>query len=1127
MKYFTSILISLVVLSSMISSIQAREELDKTDLTISKEQQYYQVLSSPDTVIDPPVNWPVWIGVQQTGKIITRFNTNGTFGEGFSDFPDVPGWPEGSFRVPGITGSKYLFAGSIWIGGIVGSDTLVTTGSDGWLGIREMYPPNDEPTVTRFIYQTDYSMRAEIADTSHLITSYDSHSGRPHYPMNVQITLRSHIWRTEPENNVVLYDMIITNYGGQPIEDAVIGFYMDGDVMTIGTSGGFADDITGFLGEEGIAYIIDNDGDLLDPLPSPRAFGLKILETSFNPSIYNFNWWISNGNSVLDFGPRQQGRPGAPFRDFGTGGLGTPSGDANKYYIMTFPEFDYDQIYTGAIYPDDTLWLYPQQGLAQDFSDGFDTRFLVSLGINDLYPGISRRILFANLTSEAIHLDPNNIDNLIPASYNPHLYYDNLDFSSLIDYGNIADSLAQVLLNPSLPPIGLKVSSQNNSQVRVRWDPWCFYDISGYKLYSSQIPYESFPYPGVIPPWFEPENLVEVAALGPNSNYYTFNNLDPDYFYYVNVAHETPAKTGEASEPIFIKQGGRSSAPEFMIEYVFIHEGDPVELNWSPPEGMDVDHYNIYRFDSLAEANHKYHAFYDDGYHKEYDPFINPVDSFNIDGKLYYYYQMEIVDQVPGSDTSFIESGIEEGAVYVVSAVDAFGYESDLSINVSVLQAEERSRDILVITHSRSHGTIDLDSIYAFYDNLLSAYDYDIYDWKDSTSSGHNLENADWHDFSRYKLVILDDGLYERILPAEYEAVHAGYTKYLLSGGKIAHFGSFYCIEDFHYTDIPMYRPVTNKFVNRFFAIDSIFYVGFGYFHDNNLPMVDTLFAFQKAVPVGGGIELSYDTVSNRFSDFINIIWPTEDSPPSVSVFGNNERGDVTHIYDAIDGVNPMIDNSPVGIRTTTDISDTYLFGFHLWYMNLGEAQDLINSMLTVPPKTVMVPDTLNAIYKYLLDPMIIQVYVGNFPEGYTATDLNLNSVLLLDDITPEQSYIISEYPGFIDEVAVFDFRADHILDKYLPFYGITREPFNLTGLYHDVTEFNISGSVVLLSYKSGDYNNDGELNVTDLVFLVDYLFRAGTAPAICDINGDNECNIGDLTYYVNYIFRGGPPPLP
>jgi len=66
-----------------------------------------------------------------------------------------------------------------------------------------------------------------------------------------------------------------------------------------------------------------------------------------------------------------------------------------------------------------------------------------------------------------------------------------------------------------------------------------------------------------------------------------------------------------------------------------------------------------------------------------------------------------------------------------------------------------------------------------------------------------------------------------------------------------------------------------------------------------------------------------------------------------------------------------------------------------------------------------------------------------------------------------------------------------------------------------------------LLSYKSGDYNNDGELNVTDLVFLVDYLFRAGTAPAICDINGDNECNIGDLTYYVNYIFRGGPPPLP
>ena len=1124
MKAIKIVFITVITLFLTVNYAFSRAEYDVDNFDTSKENNSYQVLSTSDTIIDPPINWPIWTGVQQTGKIITQFNCAGIFGEGFNNFPEVPYWPEGSFRVDG---SQYLFAGAIWIGGIVGDDTLVSTGADGWVGIKEMYPTNDEPTVTRLNFQSDYSMRAEYSDTSHQISSFDYFSNRPHLPLNVEVTLRSHIWRTEPENNVVIYDMIITNYGWQTIEDAVVGFYYDCDVCPgegCGDNQGFRDDITGYLGLEEIAYIIDNDGDPLDPPTTPRAFGFKILETSFYPTVSNFNWWISHGSPQLDFGPRQQDKPGAPFRDFGTGGLGTPEGDANKYYIMTFPEFDYDQIYTGSISPDDTLWLYPQQGLAQDYTDGYDTRFLISLGTFNLAPFESERFLFANLTSEAIHTDSLNIYNL---PENPELFYDNLDFTSLIDYGAIADSLAQTLLDPNLPPIGLKIWQQDNSQVTVRWDPWCFSGIMGYKLYSSQIPYDSFPYPGVVPPWLEPEELVEVASLSTGTNYYTFDIIDPDYFYFVNVAHETPAKTGEVSDPIFIKQGSRSSAPEFAMEYVFIHEGEQVELNWSPPVDMEVDHYNIYRFDSLTNANRKYHAFYDDGYHKEYDPYLDPVDSFDIEGTIYYYYQMNIIDQIPGSDTTFVEAGIDEGAVYVVSAVDEFGYESEFSINVSVMQVEERTQDILVVTHSRSHGTINEDSVFAFYNNLLGAYDYDIYDWKDTTSTSHNLENADWHDFSRYKLLILDDGLYERILPEVYERDYAGYTKYLLSGGKIAHFGSFYCIEDYHYTDNPMYRPVTKKFVDRFFGIDSIFYVGFGYFNYNNLPMEDTIFAFQSALPISGSIELSYDTVSNRFSNLINQIWPTDDSPPSVSTFVPDNRGEVTYLYDAIDGVNSMNDGLPVGIRTTLEHSDTYLFGFHLWYMNIEEAQALINSMLTSPPKTIMEPDTLDAIYAHLLDPLIVQVYLGNFSEDDQVADIDMNSVRLLDDIEPEQGYIIPDYPGFNGEVAVFDFRADYILDKYLPFYGINREPFYVEGLFNNATEFNVSGQITLLSYKSGDYNHDGDVNVSDLVFLIDFLFRGGSAPDICDITGDNECNVIDLTYFVDYLFRGGPAPLP
>jgi len=61
-----------------------------------------------------------------------------------------------------------------------------------------------------------------------------------------------------------------------------------------------------------------------------------------------------------------------------------------------------------------------------------------------------------------------------------------------------------------------------------------------------------------------------------------------------------------------------------------------------------------------------------------------------------------------------------------------------------------------------------------------------------------------------------------------------------------------------------------------------------------------------------------------------------------------------------------------------------------------------------------------------------------------------------------------------------------------------------------------------------GDPND--ETNVSDLTYLVAYLFQAGpTLP--CDEEGDvddsEKVNVSDLTYLVAYLFQGGPPPLP
>ena len=61
-----------------------------------------------------------------------------------------------------------------------------------------------------------------------------------------------------------------------------------------------------------------------------------------------------------------------------------------------------------------------------------------------------------------------------------------------------------------------------------------------------------------------------------------------------------------------------------------------------------------------------------------------------------------------------------------------------------------------------------------------------------------------------------------------------------------------------------------------------------------------------------------------------------------------------------------------------------------------------------------------------------------------------------------------------------------------------------------------------------GDLNGDGLIDVGDIVFLVDYLYRNGDAPdpvEIADVNCDGVVNVGDVVYLVSYLYKGGPAP--
>jgi uncharacterized repeat protein (TIGR01451 family) len=65
-------------------------------------------------------------------------------------------------------------------------------------------------------------------------------------------------------------------------------------------------------------------------------------------------------------------------------------------------------------------------------------------------------------------------------------------------------------------------------------------------------------------------------------------------------------------------------------------------------------------------------------------------------------------------------------------------------------------------------------------------------------------------------------------------------------------------------------------------------------------------------------------------------------------------------------------------------------------------------------------------------------------------------------------------------------------------------------------------------SYIRGDANSDGIIDVGDVVFIINYLFKNGSAPnplPAGDVNCDGLDDVGDVVFLINYLFKSGPSP--
>ena len=94
-------------------------------------------------------------------------------------------------------------------------------------------------------------------------------------------------------------------------------------------------------------------------------------------------------------------------------------------------------------------------------------------------------------------------------------------------------------------------------------------------------------------------------------------------------------------------------------------------------------------------------------------------------------------------------------------------------------------------------------------------------------------------------------------------------------------------------------------------------------------------------------------------------------------------------------------------------------------------------------------------------------------------------------------------------------------------------------GLTHGFWQEHGGGTCCMPPIRGNvDYDVGDAIDISDLVYLVDYMFTGGSAPtcweeANVDGSGDGppdgseDIDISDLVYLVDFMFNGGPAPLP
>jgi len=988
--------------------------------------------------------YPDSVATQLSSKYKFSFNSRGII-TGIKEHTyesDIP-----TFEFPVYSGNYYLNFASLWVGGIFRGDTLVTTArSEDMEPYFEYYFPIDRKEFYPSSAPDNYNSIRPI--TSELYSGYrtcyvdtftlehlegiidDADQLSEHKPLNLSVIQKTYTYNVSPFKNIIFLDYTITHNSYYLVEQAYVGLLVNGDVFKEGSYNP-DDDLTGSFRELGMAYVIDNDGDPDDgyfpyDVSIPDGLGVRFMDCYPRVTDTNFNWWINYFE--VDFGPRLKGTEEDPYRDFEHYGTGTPSGDRNKYYLMRHNEWDYDQITTSTITTTDSLWMYPGSYNVLHTFKGSNNRFMISIGPVNLFIASPVRFIFAMFGGEMVHIDPYNFSNLQNGEIEQ--YYQNLYFDIFMENAAYTKDMYREIINPLLPPISFELTDLSNNTAFISWDPWVFPEVTGYNVYIKLIPDSMILSPKVaIPSDYIDTTNCDIYELTSGLTDFEISELDPESLYYCALSHQVGDSEGALCRPVII--GDENSAyemPPVTLAQEFVFYLNDFTIYWEAMSRDDIAFYRIYKTTDSALAYNRFHPFvYNDS---SFVPF-EPDTSLIRNNKTWYYYEIEPYDSVSGTITEYTDENPTDGAYYWVSAVTGTLFESPFSELVKAEQIAEPTRDIVVVLgHSYSiHDYVISDSLFDYYNRLLTGYDYEIYNWTDSNINYDICPSGyctDWRDLTDFRLVIIEEYPSPKILSPDTEPLHKLLERIVVSRHDLAYFGTPSGNNDFSLNTMINLVPYDiGSFEYEYFNLDSSTLRGWPESYGVE-QSIDSLGGFNVAIPANEELPfLNCDSENNRFKPSFATWFRTDVCYPLIAGFYPDENAEILYNYSSYFPETSELQGMPCGILNQHDFTNVYAFSFHLWSINETDARNLIDYLMenissdVISEQTETLPENVT-LYQNYPNPFNMSTRITFELSRKTPVTLSVYNILgqkvrtLIDDIKSAGTYSV-EWDGRAD----------------------------------------------------------------------------------------------------------------